>query len=651
MPESTESDGPVSAGSPGDPGSQRPLRAGSHDGSPGLGEGLARVYETRLPDPEGERLALWEKEWGDDFYVLRSQSVGWPSHEPVNRHGLPDRTHSVAEAGGRLSPGDPGRQHDRGDAVQARGVVSRTRCRRSTTSARPGRRSSTVALWGWSTRQERRAFVELARPYEPDLVLLVVCLNDMEELQNNLSRPSSILGWLHRRSALVRRLVNAEERSIRDVEELLSDSDNTRRAQERFFDELERLRRRRRGHGRGPGGPAPSGGVAGRETNGVAAAPGEGGRLVRRARGTLPRPARRAARGPRPLRGHRAPLAGGPPRPGALRFSTPACYPKQRPARSALARPSVAPIRRRQLSSPCGRSCCGGDSFRARAEAAWQIGRRSPPPRIVPSLVAALRDDSEAVRAEAARALGALEEPPAEVLAGLTRALDDERQAVRWRAVESLVALRPAFEAVWPGIERGLESDDPYVRGGVLWCLREIGPSAAPRGPGPAPRPSARPGPRRARRRHAGRRGAGGRGRRDARRPGRQPARAGRRRCPTEGGPHPGTPRPGGGSRDARPSRRPRRSERARPDRGRHGARADPGRGIRGSWPASWPPPGTRAASCASRPRWPSAAWARRPRHATPSKLLLEDEDEQVREAARRALGPPSGSEGPRAPR
>ena len=55
---------------------------------------MARVYETRLPDPEGERFALWEKEWGDDFYVLRSQAVGWPSHEPVNRQGLPDRTHA-----------------------------------------------------------------------------------------------------------------------------------------------------------------------------------------------------------------------------------------------------------------------------------------------------------------------------------------------------------------------------------------------------------------------------------------------------------------------------------------------------------------------------------------------------------------------------
>ncbi len=202
---------------------------------------MARVYETRLPDPEGERLALWEKEWGDDFYVLRSQSVGWPSHEPVNRHGLPDRTHAEEKPEGVF------RLTILGDSTTAGTPFKREQSFPHALQALYDERSPwaevfTVALWGWSTRQERRAFAELARPYDPDLVLLVVCLNDMEELQNNLSRPSRALGWLHRRSALVRRIVNAEARSIRDVEELLTDSENTRRAQQRFFAEVEMLR-------------------------------------------------------------------------------------------------------------------------------------------------------------------------------------------------------------------------------------------------------------------------------------------------------------------------------------------------------------------------------------------------------------------------
>jgi lysophospholipase L1-like esterase len=46
-----------------------------------------------------------------------------------------------------------------------------------------------VGLWGWSTRQERIAYARIVRDYRPDAVVLAVCLNDIPELQNNLSRP------------------------------------------------------------------------------------------------------------------------------------------------------------------------------------------------------------------------------------------------------------------------------------------------------------------------------------------------------------------------------------------------------------------------------------------------------------------------------
>ena len=62
-----------------------------------------------------------------------------------------------------------------------------------------------VALMGWSTRQERIAWQRIARHYRPDQVVLAVCLNDIPELFNNLSRPPRWLARLHEPSALVRR--------------------------------------------------------------------------------------------------------------------------------------------------------------------------------------------------------------------------------------------------------------------------------------------------------------------------------------------------------------------------------------------------------------------------------------------------------------
>jgi lysophospholipase L1-like esterase len=102
-----------------------------------------------------------------------------------------------------------------------------------------------VALMGWSTRQERIAWQRIARHYRPDQAVLAVCLNDIPELFNNLSRPPRWLTRLHEASALVRLAVNAEGREIDNVERLFAEPDapRVREAMERFFEEVRALRR------------------------------------------------------------------------------------------------------------------------------------------------------------------------------------------------------------------------------------------------------------------------------------------------------------------------------------------------------------------------------------------------------------------------
>jgi hypothetical protein len=75
-------------------------------------------------------------------------------------------------------------------------------------------------------------------------VVLGVCLNDIPELQNNLARPPRWLSELHRRSALVRLLVDAPAREIGAVEDLFEtpEPDRVREAFDRFFEELRALR-------------------------------------------------------------------------------------------------------------------------------------------------------------------------------------------------------------------------------------------------------------------------------------------------------------------------------------------------------------------------------------------------------------------------
>src|SRR6266702_1810906 len=184
----------------------------------GAAELLARRFERpRLPLDPSDRTMDGEKDWGGDFYVIRSASPGWPPTDDFTHDGVRDLPHAPEKPAGLQS------------RLDARG---------------PGVEVLNVSLMAWSTRQERIAAERIARRYRPDLVLLGVCLNDPQELANNLARPPALLARLHERSALVRRIVDAQGREIRNVPELFTapQAPEVRASLERFFDELRQLK-------------------------------------------------------------------------------------------------------------------------------------------------------------------------------------------------------------------------------------------------------------------------------------------------------------------------------------------------------------------------------------------------------------------------
>ena len=84
-----------------------------------------------------------------------------------------------------------------------------------------------IAFGGWSTRQELIAYRRLARKYRPDQVVLGICLNDIPEMQNNLTRPPRFVRALYGSSALVRAVIGARRREIASVEEGSRNSSST----------------------------------------------------------------------------------------------------------------------------------------------------------------------------------------------------------------------------------------------------------------------------------------------------------------------------------------------------------------------------------------------------------------------------------------
>ena len=101
-----------------------------------------------------------------------------------------------------------------------------------------------VSLGGWCPLQERIAYQRVGRKYQPDHVVLGICLNDIPEMQNNLISPPRFAHWLYRNSNLVRAISRPHESEIYSVRELFPTppSSPVQHSWRIFFDEILRLR-------------------------------------------------------------------------------------------------------------------------------------------------------------------------------------------------------------------------------------------------------------------------------------------------------------------------------------------------------------------------------------------------------------------------
>jgi HEAT repeat protein/lysophospholipase L1-like esterase len=422
----------------------------------------------------------WSEKMPGDFYTMKSEAVGWPPWEEFNREGLRDRTRPEEKPAGFW------RVAVLGDSVTLGAEVRPYEAYPQLLEARlraEGRRIEVmnVALWGWSTRQERIAYARIARRYHPDQVLLAVCLNDIPELQNNLTRPPRWLAALHDRSALVRRIVNAPAREIDSVERLFEQGDapRVRQAMSRFFEEVRTLRREAEADGARfgmlvfpfrfqvePGAPSPS------VQQEIAAFCRSESVSCLDLLPTLLRVGPRAFLDYDHLSPSGASLAadailasgllpGGYSDPDVLR------------ARFGPRTPALADLL----------AALGNPDPGVRAAAAWAIGslvaggEPAGAGSALLRLAEVLRDEQETARAAAARALGAVGAKATATAPLLLAVLEDPRADVRAAAALALSRMELAASAV-PSLVKALGSGDGYVRGFAAWSLGNLGPEA-----------------------------------------------------------------------------------------------------------------------------------------------------------------------------
>ena len=481
----------------------------------GAAEGLCRLFERERPPPPP--VAEYITDWGgSEFATLKSAATGWPPWEDYNSDGLRDREHAVEKPRGARRVACLGDSVTLGYGIRPQEAWPQVL--EDLIDAR-GQRAEVfnVAFGGWSTRQELIAYRRVARKYRPDDVLLGICLNDVPEMENNLTRPPRFVRALYRSSALVRTVVGARRREIASVEELFRDptSPKVKDAFRLLFDDIHALKRDVRADGGRlavivfpfrfqvlPGAPAPS---AQRTIGEFCASEGlpfldvlpalrelgeaafidydhfspAGARRVAEAvadsglldldEGAAPE---RASPPPRTI----APAAGKPV--PALLASLRAADPRERAAAArALGNRAAEPV----STIPALVAALGDSSPEVRASAAWGLGGFGPAaPAALPALAARLRDDDDAVRAGSARALGQIGPAARSAAAALVTLLDDEDESVRWRAGEALAAVGPEPATCLEALRRMAEDPGRRGRAEAAGALGQLGPAAAP---------------------------------------------------------------------------------------------------------------------------------------------------------------------------
>lgn len=448
-------------------------------------EGGARLLARRAPArPVAEYIWDWERMWEGDFYTVGSAATGWPPWEEFNVDGLRDRTHAEQHPPRVWRVAFLGDSVTLGDGIAASEAYPQALQQHLDLAGRQAEVFN-VALWGWSTRQQRLAYTRIARRYTPDQVVLAVCLNDLPELQNNLARPPAWLTRAHARSALVRLVVGAQAREIGRVEELFEQPEprRVREAFTRFFAEVRALRDDVQRDGARfalivfpfrfqlePGAPSPH----------------AQHRLLEFCRNEslqcldlLPS---LSALGPAAFRDYDHLSVEG----AALVARELAGSPLVAGARSHVPfleaqRAAGAPER---LVTRLTHALTGDADPAARGAAAWALGRQgAAATAALPALFARVRDGSEdpGVRAAAAQSLARVPGDVHASRAALAVGLGAVHQSVRWAAAQAWAALPAAANASELASLRALARPgvDPYVRAFAVWSLGESGPAAA----------------------------------------------------------------------------------------------------------------------------------------------------------------------------
>lgn len=190
-------------------------------------------------------MADWENKFGgkDDIW-------GGSFADPVNREGFRDIDHNLHRIDGKIRilclgdsvtygynlPSNFSYPARLGDYLQQHNF-----CAEVFNMARPG----------WSVHQYLLAYQNYGSKYQPDVVLVGCCLNDVAEMQNNLCAPPQWLVTLYRHSALLHNLIRIKSIEINRVEDLFYEADkaNIKNAYHLFFRELTDLNNMVKGDG------------------------------------------------------------------------------------------------------------------------------------------------------------------------------------------------------------------------------------------------------------------------------------------------------------------------------------------------------------------------------------------------------------------